>query len=92
MVSEACLAVKPTGVTANNLPSTKSAKKRAADYQEKFRTAYESSYPPYVHMIEHSAEMQRRRQSDISDYSGEVVEHYGKQGGEVAMRQTNKKV
>ena len=58
------------------------------DYQEKFRTAYDSSYPPYVHMIEHFAEMQRRRQSDISDYSGEVVEHYGKQGGEVAMRQT----
>jgi hypothetical protein len=40
MVSEACrgksprsLAVKPTGVTANNLSSTKSAKKRAVKKQ-----------------------------------------------------------
>jgi hypothetical protein len=63
----------------------------ATTYQMLFFEAHgESCFKPYTHMGCHVAEQQKWRQSDLSDYNGECVEHFGKLMGEVTRLNTNK--
>ena len=63
----------------------------ATAYQMLFFEAHgESCFKPYTHMGCHVAEQQKWRQSDLSDYNGECVEHFGKLMGEVTRLNTNK--
>ena len=90
---------RPDGTRTGPLPaSVIEAKATELDEKAKaYRLAFKGAFGnaacrPYTHMSSHLGDKQRAVQSDLMDYSGEAVEHYGKEMKMVVRYKTNRKL
>jgi hypothetical protein len=66
---------------------------KARAYRLAFKGAFgNAACMPYTHMSSHLGDKQRAGQSDLMDYSGEAVEHYGKEMKMGVRYKTNRKL
>jgi hypothetical protein len=81
---------RPDGTRTGPLPAFV-IEAKATELDEKAR-AYRLAFKGAAHMSSHLGDKQRAVQSDLMDYSGEAVKHYGKEMKMVVRYKTNRKL